>query len=69
MRFLRAHGSAGHWLRFVLFDVASLPLLLVLRAPRGEGRAVLAKAKGILDGLRGRHVTADAIESGGGWLW
>lgn len=69
VRFLRAHGSARHWLRFVLFDVASLPLLLVLRAPRGEGRAVLAKAKGILDGLRGRHVTADAIESGGGWLW
>ncbi len=46
-----------------------LPLLLVVRAPRGEARAVLAKAKGIWDGLRGRSVTADALERGGGWLW
>lgn len=69
VRFLKAHGGAVHWLRFALFDVASLPLLLVLRAPRGEARAVLAKAKGIWDGFRGRRVTADALESGGGWLW
>lgn len=68
VRFLRAHGSAVHWLRFLVYDVASLPLLFLLRAPRGEGRAVLAKGKGLWDGLRGRRVTAEALQ-GGGWLW
>lgn len=69
VRFLKAHGSFMHWLRFALYDVATLPVLLLLRAPRGEGRAVLAKGKGLLDGLRGKRVTAEALEPKNGWLW
>jgi hypothetical protein len=30
---------------------------------------VLAKAVGIVDGLRGKRVTAESIREGGGWLW
>jgi len=69
VRFLKQHGRPWHWLRFLVFDVATLPLLLVARGVRGEGDAVLAKAKGIWDGLRGRSVTAEALEPGGSRLW
>lgn len=69
VRFLRAHGGAREWSRFVLFDVLTLPPLLAVRGLRGEGRAVLAKGKGILDGLLGRSVTAEALEPGRSWLW
>ncbi|MEL7030125.1 MAG: DUF4340 domain-containing protein, partial [Pseudomonadota bacterium] len=47
--------------RFALFDVATLPAVLAIRAARGEASAALAKAKGIWDGLRGRRVTAEAL--------
>jgi len=69
IRFLRAHGGSMHWARFVLFDVLTLPLALLLRGCQGEGGGVLAKAKGIIDGLAGRRVTADALEPGASWLW
>ncbi len=69
VRFLRLHGRPTHWLRFVAFDVLTLPVALVLRGCRGEGAGVLAKAKGILDGLMGRRVTAGALEPGASWLW
>lgn len=69
VRFLKENGSAGRWARFALFDVATLPLLLLLRAPRGDARAVLAKAKGLLDGFLGRRVRAEALEPGASWLW
>ena len=52
------------WLRFVLFDVLSLLPLLLLEACRGRARAVLAKARGMYDGLRGRRVTAETVERG-----
>ena len=67
--FLRRHGTAARWASFALFDVASLPVLLVVEAFRGRARGVLAKASGILDGLRGRRVRADALEPGASWLW
>jgi len=67
--FLRRHAHAGHWLRFVVFDVLSLPFLWLAGLFRGRGRAVAAKALGILDGLRGKRVTAEAIREGAGWLW
>jgi GT2 family glycosyltransferase len=67
--FLRRHGRAGEWLRFFVFDVLSLPLLWLAGLFRGRGKAVAAKALGILDGLRGKRVTAEAIREGAGWLW
>lgn len=69
VRFLKQHGSPLHWARFALFDVATLPLLWLLRAPRGDSSAVLAKAKGLWDGFRGRRVTAEALEPGASRLW
>lgn len=67
--FLRAHGGAAAWLRFMLFDVLSLPFVWVAKLPRGESRAVVAKAWGILAGLRGKRVQASDLEPGGTWLW
>ena len=69
VRFLKQHGGALHWVRFAVFDVATLPIVWLLRAPRGDSKAVLAKAKGIWDGIRGRRVTADALEPGASRLW
>jgi len=59
--FLRRHGTPLRWLSFFAFDVLSLPLVWAWRALRGEGGAVLAKARGTLDGLRGRRVTAEVL--------
>ncbi|MFT7484311.1 MAG: GT2 family glycosyltransferase [Candidatus Paceibacteria bacterium] len=59
--FLKQHGGLVAWARFVLFDILSLPLLFLFESTRGNGRAVIAKGRGILDGLRGRRVTADAV--------
>jgi GT2 family glycosyltransferase len=60
--FLRQHGGPLAWARFVLFDVLSLPLLLIWAVCHGNGPSVVAKARGIFDGLRGRRVTAAAAE-------
>ncbi len=67
--FLRRHGGALAALRFALFDVATLPVLFALGLFQGRSRAVLAKAKGIFDGLCGKHITADVLEPGGSWFW
>jgi len=66
---LRRWGRARHWLSFLVFDVASLPLVALLEATRGRARSVLAKALGIWDGLRGRHVTAERLAPGASRLW
>lgn len=66
--FLRRHAGWQQWLRFWLFDVASLPLLWFVGLFRGRSRAVLGKARGILDGLRGRRVSADLIREGASWM-
>ncbi len=58
--FLRRHASLRGWAGFLLFDVLLLPAAVLVQALRGNGRAALAKARGILDGLRGRRVTAAA---------
>lgn len=58
--FLKQHGGVFAWLRFVLFDVLTLPVLFLIGLFNGRAVAVLAKAKGILDGLRGKRVTAAA---------
>lgn len=61
--FLRRYGTPARWLSFVVFDVLTLPFVWALRAWRGEGRSVRAKARGLFDGLRGRRVTAEALRS------
>jgi len=67
--FLRTHGSPVHWVRFFLFDVLTLPLVIFVGLFVGEGKSALAKALGILEGFSGRRVTAARIESGAGPLW
>lgn len=67
--FLRRHAGFAQWLSFFFFDVATLPLLCLVSALRGHGRAALAKGKGILDGLLGKRVTATSIAEGASWLW
>jgi GT2 family glycosyltransferase len=67
--FLRAHASASHWLRFVVFDVATLPVLWIAGVLKGRGKSVIAKGVGIFDGLRGRRVSAEIVERGASWLW
>jgi GT2 family glycosyltransferase len=66
--FLRRHARARHWARFIVFDVLSLPWLWVLGLRSGRSRSVLGKGKGILDGLRGRRVTAEKIREETSWL-
>jgi hypothetical protein len=61
--FLRRNGTPGRWASFVLFDVCTLPFAWVVRALRGEGAAVLAKARGIRDGLRGLRVTEERLRA------
>ena len=61
VHFLRRHGTLVRWLGFWVCDVLSLPLVWAYRVLRGEGRAVLAKARGTWDGLRGRQVTAERL--------
>jgi hypothetical protein len=61
VHFLRRHGTLARWLSFWVFEVASLPFVWLYRALRGEGAAVVAKARGTWDGLRGRQVTAERL--------
>ena len=69
VRFLREWGGVRAWLRFVAYDVLTLPPLLVAGLFRGQAKAVLAKAWGIVDGLRGKRITARTVEPGSHWLW
>jgi hypothetical protein len=60
VRFLRRHGTPLSWIAFLLFDVLGLPVALARELLRRGGRpdAVLAKARGLLDGWRDRRVSA-----------
>ena len=64
VRYLRRHGEARGWAALAIFDFLGLPLALAREVFRAGGNpaAVLAKAKGLLDGLRGRRVTAAVFE-------
>jgi GT2 family glycosyltransferase len=62
--FLRRFGGPRQWVRFVAFDVLSLPAAWLVGVALGRAGAVLAKAKGILDGLAGAHVQARVVEDG-----
>jgi hypothetical protein len=48
---IRRHGSAGDRVRFVLANLAALPLALLRELPRGNAGAVVAKARGVWRGL------------------
>jgi len=52
--FLRKHGTAGRWLRFVAGDVLTLPFAFAYALARGRPAAALWKARGLLDGFRKR---------------
>lgn len=67
--FLRAHARTAQWLRFLVFDVATLPFLWIAGVFQGRGKSVIAKGVGIVDGLRGRRVSAESVEKGASWLW
>jgi GT2 family glycosyltransferase len=53
VRYLRKFGTPGAWLRFLAFDVLTLPVALLVALPGGRAGAVWAKARGLYDGLRG----------------
>jgi len=57
-RLLRKHGTPGRWLRFLAADVATLPFALAYGWARGRPGAALWKARGLLDGWRGRPFDA-----------
>jgi GT2 family glycosyltransferase len=67
--FLREHARPMQWARFLVFDVLTLPFLWIAGVVQGRGKSVVAKGVGILDGLRGKRVTAESIRAGGSWLW
>ena len=69
VHFLRRWGGRREWLRFLVFDVATLPLALADGWCRGQAKAVLAKALGLWHGLRGRRVSAETVKSGATPLW
>jgi GT2 family glycosyltransferase len=67
--FLRAHARPMQWMRFVVFDVLTLPFLWIAGVFQGRGKSVVAKGIGIFDGLCKKRVTAESIRAGGSWLW
>ncbi len=67
--FLRTHARPMQWMRFVVFDVLTLPFLWIAGVFQGRGKSVVAKGVGIFDGLRKKRVTAESIRAGGSWLW
>ena len=67
--FLRRFGRTSHWLRFFVFDVLSLPVAFAIGVATGHAGAVLAKGKGILDGLFGRRVEAELVQEGSRAMW
>lgn len=54
--FARKHARPHQWLRLGLAIAASLPIELVRRWRRGEGRVVTLLVRGYLDGLLGRDL-------------
>ncbi len=59
VHYLRRHGRPRDWLAFAVFEVVLWPLTWV----GGTGwAAMMAKARGILAGIRGQRVTARDVE-------
>jgi GT2 family glycosyltransferase len=62
VRYLREHGTFRSWLAFWLLDVLALPLVFVLGFFQGRAKGVMAKGRGILDGLSGRTSAKNALK-------
>lgn len=62
VRFLKRHPSLKGWCGFVAFDVVGWPFCLLNAVAHGRPDAAFAKLRGLLDGLRGRRVTATTVE-------
>ena len=60
--FMKKYARWHQWAKWSVFAVLSLPLLYVVRAFQGKGKAVYAKALGIRDGFRGVRVTAETFQ-------
>lgn len=69
VHFLRRWGGRREWLRFLAFDVATLPFALADGWCRGHAKAVLAKGLGLWHGLRGRRISAETVKRGATALW
>lgn len=50
--FVRKYAGPGGWARYLAWSALALPAALGRELPRRNGRAVLAKYRGMLDGLR-----------------
>ena len=50
--FVRRYGRFTDWLTFVAFMAGALPLAFLRELPKGNHRAVIAKLRGVLRGLR-----------------
>jgi GT2 family glycosyltransferase len=51
--FMKRYANWLQWIKFLIFAVGSLPAVYIVRSCQGRGYAVVAKAAGIMDGLRG----------------
>jgi len=69
IHFLRTYGGTREWLRFVVFDVLTLPFLWLGGLFQGRAKAAIAKGVGIVHGLLGRRVNAEQLAPGASWLW
>ncbi|MFT5197674.1 MAG: GT2 family glycosyltransferase [Planctomycetota bacterium] len=67
--YLKRNGGPITWFRFLVCDLLSWPVLLVVSIPAGNVKSAMAKALGLLHGLLGRRVQAKTVEPGGTWLW
>lgn len=59
VHFLRKHGRPLDWAALLVFDLLLWPLAWLRALVRGRPAGAVAKLKGVIDGLRGGHVTAE----------
>ncbi|MDX1630324.1 MAG: glycosyltransferase family 2 protein [Thermoanaerobaculia bacterium] len=65
--FLRRYATLWQWVTATAFTLAALPVAFLRELPRGNQRAVIAKARGFRDGLREPMTappTAPNVEAG-----
>lgn len=62
VRFLKRHGTMKSWFSFLLLDVFSLPFVFVIGLFQGRTKGVVAKGRGIVEGLAGGKVTPASLD-------
>ena len=60
--FVRKFAGPLEWTSFLLFVLLTLPLALLRELPKGNARAAVSKARGILEGLRVPLRPVDRLE-------